>query len=201
MGWELQGIYVENCNCDAVCPCTWSNLSRPATFDDCRATLGFRIDSGQIDEVDVSGRTMVLALTAPKLMVEGNWRAGLLFDAETTDEQMDLLTRVFTGALGGPMAGLAPLIGEFLGAERADIRLESTADGWSLIVADETQLGGSVIRAAEGDPPAALAGITTHPAGPDMTITPSADVQSSLFGIEFSGDARSGFTAPFRWAA
>ena len=201
MGWELHGVYAENCRCDAVCPCTWSNLTRPATFDDCRATLGFRIDRGHVDDVDVSGRTMVLALVSPKLMIEGNWRAGLIFDADTSDEQMDVLTRVFTGALGGPMAGLAPLIGEFLGAERADIRFESGADGWTLTVGDDTNLGGAVIRTADGDPPAALAGITAHPAGPDLTITPSSEVSSSLFGIEFSGDARSGFTAPFDWAA
>ena len=81
---------------------------------------------GFYDDVDVSGRTMVLSLVSPKLMVEGNWRAGLVFDANTSDDQMERLTNVFTGALGGPMAGLAPLIGEFLGAERADIDLEST---------------------------------------------------------------------------
>ena len=44
MAWELEGVYVENCNCDAICPCTWSNLARGATYDDCRATLGFRIE-------------------------------------------------------------------------------------------------------------------------------------------------------------
>ena len=110
MSWKIEGRYFENCNCDAVCPCTWSNLSRQATYDDCRATLGFRIERGHIDDVDVSGRTMVLSLVSPKLMVEGNWRAGLVFDADTSDDHMALLTSVFTGALGGPMAGLAPLM-------------------------------------------------------------------------------------------
>lgn len=201
MAWELHGVYVENCNCDAVCPCTWSNLSRPATYEDCRATLGFHVERGTVDDVDVSGRTMVLALETPKLMVEGNWRAGLIFDNDTNDEQMDLLTKVFTGAMGGPMAGLAPLISEFVGAERADISLVGGDDGWSLTVGDETRLGGTVVRGAEGDPAVALTGITAHPAGPTMTITPSAEVRSSLFGVEFSGDARSGFTAPFNWSA
>ncbi len=28
MTWELEGRYVENCSCDVICPCTWSNLSR-----------------------------------------------------------------------------------------------------------------------------------------------------------------------------
>ena len=201
MAWELEGFYVENCNCDAICPCTWSNLSRAATYDDCRATLGFRIERGTVDGVDVSGRTMVLGLVSPKLMIEGNWRAGLVFDEDTTDEQMSLLTSVFTGALGGPMAGLAPLIGEFLGAERADIRLESDSDGWTLHIGDDTRLGGAVVHAPESDAVVTLTSILAHPAGPTLTVTPSPDVHSSLFGIEFGGESRSGFTAPFSWAA
>ncbi|HZB42830.1 MAG TPA: DUF1326 domain-containing protein [Ilumatobacter sp.] len=201
MAWQLEGIYVENCNCDVICPCTWSNLARGATYDDCRATLGFRIDRGQIDGVDVAGRTMVLAIVSPKLMIEGNWRAGIVFDTDTTDEQMQSLTNVFTGAIGGPMAGLAPLIGEFLGTERADIRLESSSDGWTLRVGDDTQLAGTVVRGPAGDDPVTLTAISAHPAGPTMTVTPSPDVRSSLLGIDFSGDSRSGFTAPFNWAA
>jgi hypothetical protein len=51
-----------------------------ATYDDCRATLGFQIERGHVDNVDVSGRIVVLAVVAPKQMVEGNWRAGLVFD-------------------------------------------------------------------------------------------------------------------------
>jgi hypothetical protein len=201
MAWELEGFYVENCNCDAICPCTWSNMSREATSDDCRATLGFRIERGQIDGVDVAGRTMVLALVAPKLMVDGNWRAGLIFDADTTDAQMQGLTDVFTGGLGGPMAGLAPLIGEFLGTERADITLESGKEGWTLRVGDDTSLAGNVVHTPESDAVVTLTAIGAHPAGPTLTVTPSPAMRSSLLGIEFSGDSRSGFSAPFTWAA
>ena len=122
MAWKIEGRYVENCSCDVICPCTWSNLSRPATNDDCRAVLAFRVERGEVEGVDVAGRTVVLAILTPKLMVDGNWQAGLLFDQDASDEQITLLTKVFTGELGGPMAGLAPLITEFLGAERADDR-------------------------------------------------------------------------------
>lgn len=199
MTWQLDGVYVENCNCDAVCPCTWSNLTRHATSDHCRATLGFRVERGAVNGVDVAGRTVVLALETPQMMVEGNWRAGLTFDSDTSDEQMDALTQVFTGGVGGPMAGLAPLITEFLGAERAPMTLELSDEGWSLRVGDATELGGSTIGADAGGA-VALTGIVAHPAGPVMTVTPSSDIRSSLFGIDFSGTGRSGFTAPFSWS-
>jgi hypothetical protein len=30
MAWSLSGTYLENCNCETVCPCTTSELTRPA---------------------------------------------------------------------------------------------------------------------------------------------------------------------------
>jgi hypothetical protein len=200
MAWHIEGRYVENCNCDVICPCTWSNLSRPATGDDCRAVLAFRVERGDVDGVDVAGRIVVLVIQTPRLMIEGNWRAGLLFDDDATDEQVTALTNVFTGGLGGPMAGLAPLIGEFLGSERTAIDLETGDGGWSLRVGEGTEVGGTTVGGAEAEP-VNLTGIVAHPAGPTLTVTPSPSVRWSLLGIDYSGDDRSGFTAPFSWAA
>jgi len=201
MTWELEGRYVENCSCDVICPCTWSNLARPATNDDCRAVLAFRVERGAIEGVDVTGRTVVLVILTPKLMVDGNWQAGLLIDQDASDEQIALLTKVFTGELGGPMAGLAPLITEFLGAERAPIVLDVGADGWSLRVGDATELDGALVRGPDSNEAVTVTGIVAHPAGPTLTVTPSTSIRWSLHGIEYSGADRSGFTAPFSWAA
>jgi hypothetical protein len=151
MGWELEGQYFENCSCDAICPCTWSNLSRAATRDDCRATLVFKVERGTVNDVDVSGRTIVLAVQAPKMMADGNWRVGLVADEQATDEQMDALSKVFTGELGGPMAGLAPLVGEILGAERAAIDVQPGEDGWIVRVGSETELQGTTERAPDAE--------------------------------------------------
>src|SRR5262249_9648291 len=49
MSWNLEGDFYENCSCDAICPCTWSNLAHKATRDDyCRFALAFDVESGQI---------------------------------------------------------------------------------------------------------------------------------------------------------
>ncbi|MEO7398852.1 MAG: DUF1326 domain-containing protein [Ilumatobacteraceae bacterium] len=201
MVWELNGQYVENCSCDAICPCTWSNLTREATNEFCRAVLAFHVDSGQIEGVDVADRTVVLAISTPKMMVDGNWKAGLLIDEAATDEQIDLLTRVFAGQLGGPMAGLAPLITDFVGAERARIDLDRTAERWSLKVGDSSEFAGTAERGPDGGEAVTLTGIVAHPAGPVLTVTPGESVHWSLFGIDYDGENRSGFTAPFSWAA
>ena len=201
MGFQLDGRYYENCSCDAICPCTWSNLAREATRDDCRATLVFHVDRGTVDDVDVSGRTVVIAIQSPKMMVDGNWRIGLIVDEDASDEQLDALAKVFSGELGGPMAGLAPLIGEMLGAERAAIDIQGDDAGWVVRVGSDTELQGASVRAPDSDQDVTLTGIVAHPAGPTFTVTPGADVRSSLFGIEYSGTERSGLTTPFSWAA
>ena len=108
MAWQLSGNFYENCSCDAICPCAWSNMAHRATRDFCRFALAFEIERGDIDGVDVSGTSFVMIGDAPPLMTDGNWRLGLFVDEEASDEQAEKLVQVFSGHLGGPMAGLTP---------------------------------------------------------------------------------------------
>src|SRR5215203_6196830 len=94
-----------------------------ATYDFCRATLAFNIREGEVDGTDVRGRRVVTIIDTPKVMTDGNWRLGMFVDERANDEQAEKLARVFSGQLGGPMAGLAPLVGEVLGVERARIEM------------------------------------------------------------------------------
>ncbi len=121
MAWQLTGTYFENCSCDMVCPCTTSGLTMPADQDRCRVVLAFHVDEGEIDGVDVSDRTVVVVADTPPVMADGNWRLGLVMDAAASAEQAAGLGAVFGGQVGGPMAGLAPLVSEMLGMETAPI--------------------------------------------------------------------------------
>ena len=40
MAFELKGTYVENGNCDVICPCTWSSLFLDTTHDRCNVVKG-----------------------------------------------------------------------------------------------------------------------------------------------------------------
>src|SRR5207342_2854914 len=95
-----------------------------ATYDFCRVTLVFNIREGQIEGTDIGGLRVAMIADTPKVMTEGNWRLGVFIDERATDDQLDKLVQVFGGQLGGPMAGLAPLVGEMLGVERATIDIE-----------------------------------------------------------------------------
>ena len=122
MAWNLAGSYSETCSCELMCPCNMS-FDHGATYDFCRVTLAFSLHEGSVDGTDIAGRKVVLIADTPKVMTDGNWRVGVFVDDAASEEQFDKLVQVFGGQLGGPMAGLAPLIGEMLGVQRAAIRV------------------------------------------------------------------------------
>src|SRR2546421_11078448 len=135
MSWSLKGSYFETCSCDVICPCT-ASLSLGATKDRCRVVLIFHVKRGEVEGVDVSGLTVVAAADTPKVMSEGNWRLGVFIDAAASDEQAEKLGAVFSGALGGPMQALGPLVGENLGVERAPIEVQEEGLRHSVRIGD-----------------------------------------------------------------
>jgi hypothetical protein len=62
-----------------------------------------------------------MAVHTPKQMTEGNWKVALYLDDRATPEQSEALGSVFSGAAGGHLAALAPLIGEVAGVVPASI--------------------------------------------------------------------------------
>src|SRR5215469_14407633 len=117
MSWKIEGSYFESCSCDVVCPCT-ASLALGATHDRCKVVLVFHIDVGEVEGTDVGGLTVAAVADTPKVMTDGSWRLGVIIDSAASDEQAAKLGGVFSGALGGPMAALAGLVGESLGVER-----------------------------------------------------------------------------------
>ncbi len=199
VAWNLQGSFFESCSCDAICPCTWSNLAHKATRDDyCRFALAFEVDAGDIEGVDVSGRSFVLIADTPPNMTEGNWRLGVFVDDGASEEQVGKLGQVLSGELGGPPSALGPLLGEFLGIEQAPISIERNGNSHHVKVGDAVDFVGERI-VIEGGEPVTLTNIVAHPAGPTMGVAPVSRSKVSAFGIEFSGSDLSGFANPFRW--
>jgi hypothetical protein len=200
MSWKLEGSYFESCSCDVVCPCT-ASLSLGATHDYCRATLVFNVRQGEVEGVDVSGLSVAAVIDTPKVMSDGNWRLGLFIDANASDEQAEKLGGVFSGALGGPMAGLGPLVGETLGVERASIELHEEGLRHAIKIGDAVDIETEdvVPFGVEDGRPVKLSGVF-HPAGSELTISRATRARVSAFGIEYEG--KSGFSnASFAWAA
>ncbi|MGA7668821.1 MAG: DUF1326 domain-containing protein [Nitrolancea sp.] len=198
MAWSLEGTYFENCNCDAICPCTWSGLSEPATHDRCMVVLNYHIDRGTIDSVDVSGLTFAIVADTPPIMIDGNWRVGVLLDDKATAEQADRLGAVISGQKGGPPAMLAPLISEMLGVQTLPVTF--TENGrrhgvkWGAAVSMEIE----DFYAGPQQEPVKLENVF-HPSNSTLTVGKSVGTQVSAFGIEFGQNGTNGASSPYTW--
>ncbi|MEP6909511.1 MAG: DUF1326 domain-containing protein [Actinomycetota bacterium] len=200
MAWNLEGTYFENCNCDVLCPCGASSLVLPADKERCQFLFAYHVDSGEIDDLDVSNRTVLLLGDTPAQMTDGNWRVGLIVDDGASEEQAQALGAVFGGQKGGPMELLAPLISEMIGLEQMPISYEDegfthrlkAGDGIDLEVEDFVPEGFSE--------PSRLTGIF-HPSNSTLTVARATRSKIQAFGMEFDNEGKNGHSAPFSWAA
>ena len=200
MSWNLRGNYAETCSCELMCPCNLS-LDHGATYDYCRATLAFDIREGQVDGTDVRGRKVVTIIDTPKVMTDGNWRLGMFVDDQATDEQFDKLVQVFAGQLGGPMAALAPLVGEVVGVERAAIEMSDDGLLHRVRVGDaiEFAIQDIVPFGKEDGQPVRFDGMF-HPVASNLTMAEARSSRINAFGIQYEGKTGVS-TAEFSWAA
>jgi hypothetical protein len=200
VSWNLKGDYVETCSCELMCPCNLS-FDHGATYDYCRVTLVFDISEGDVDGTDIGGRRVAIIADTPKVMTEGNWRLGVFVDDGASQEQTDKLVQVFSGQLGGPMAGLAPLVGEILGVEQA--RIDVQHDGLRHVVrigdVIDFEIEDVVPFGIESGRPIRFDGMF-HPVGSDLTMAEAKRSQIDAFGIQYEG--KTGLSkSEFSWAA
>lgn len=201
MTWEIAGTYFENCNCDMICPCSTSGLTAAGDHDRCMVALAFHIDAGSSDGVDLSGLNVCMLADAPAMMADGGWKAALLVDDKASQEQADAINAIFGGQVGGPLADLAPLIGEMVGGGPAPIEYADDGFNHSVKIGDLVDLeiadfvspmdptGKGIRVSGIGFPADTLA------AGTASTGTVDA------FGLSWDNTGKNSFSAPFAWSA
>jgi hypothetical protein len=176
-------------------------MSLGATGDRCRVTLVFNIEDGEVEGTDVGGLVVAAVADTPKVMSEGNWRLGVVIDERASEEQAEKLGGVFSGALGGPMEALGPLIGENLGVERLPIEVSEDGLKHSVRIGDavDFEIEDVVPFGAEGGEPVRVTGIF-HPVGSELTVSRATRSRIDAFGVQYEG--RAGFSASeFAWSA
>ena len=122
MAYRLSGTYVGHCDCQQLCPCA---VDGPPTGRDgqCRGLLVFGIKDGNLDDTDLSGVNVAMGYMAPSNISSGNLKLGIVVDEAASGEQADALERIFKGDEGGMFGEFVPLVGEWLGVERAAVSL------------------------------------------------------------------------------
>jgi hypothetical protein len=199
MAWKLEGTYFENCNCDWVCLCTVTSFTALSTGDRCQVVLNYHVQRGEVDGVDVSGHSVSIVADSPKRMLDGGWRVGLIIDDKASKEQADKLTGVFAGKVGGPMANIAPLIGELLGVERLPIEYSDKGNRHRIRIGDAIAIEVEDFAAQEGGETTKVSGVA-HPSNSTITIARPIESKIKAFGMEFKNAGKSAFSAPFHWA-
>jgi hypothetical protein len=198
MAWQIRGQYMETCNCDYLCPCPLTGLAR-STHGQCVFAMAFHIDEGNFDGTSLDGLNFVIVGRTPGEMVEGNWEVGLIADERADQKQQEALAQIAGGQAGGPVANLAPLIGNFLGVESKPIRFEGQGSDWSVDVPDMIE---QAVRGAEGMGGENLhLDNSGHPASDRLGLARAQYSRFNAFGIEFNDESGSnnGHFAPFDW--
>ncbi len=199
--WQITGHYMETCNCAFLCPCITSNLAAQPTEGDCKAAVALHIDKGAKDGVSLDGLSFVLMMHSPGPMGEGNMTVGLIVDDSASDQQLEAIGAIASGAAGGPMAALAPLVGKNAGVERRPIRFEARGLNYAV------SAGELVDQACEGVPSAAnpaqaiCIDNTAHPVNSRLSLAKATRSSLHAFGIDWedASGTRNGHFAPFAW--
>ncbi len=201
--WNIEGEYMETCNCDFLCPCITSNLTARPTEGDCKVAIVMRIDKGQKDGVPLDGLCFVAVIMSPGPMGEGNLKVGLIVDERADDAQTAAITDIATGAAGGPMAALGPLVGEMAGVEKRPIHFEGdgttfTAKAGELV----DQALEAAISGSEASGPIVLENVA-HPVSSRVALAHATRSKFHAFGIDWddTSGTKNGHFSRFSWAA
>ena len=199
MSWQISGQYFETCNCDYICPCVTTGM-KETTHGFCIFAMAFRIDRGAYDGLALDGLSFIVVGKTPETMDKGNWSVGLIADARAGQQQQDALAAIVSGQNGGPMANLAPLVGQFLGVEARPINFQGNGKTWSVVVPDLLDESIEGVSGMGGQPLAL--DNTGHPAADRFYLANAKKSHVHAFGIDWDdvSGRNSGQFAPFNWA-
>ncbi len=81
MAYRLQGSILEVCTCQVLCPC-W--IGEDPDGGTCDSTVAYHVDTGSVNNVDVSGLTLAVVCHIPGNVLKGNWRVLVFVDERAT---------------------------------------------------------------------------------------------------------------------
>jgi hypothetical protein len=200
--WTASGQYYETCSCDSVCPCILHQMAVEPTQGTCTFAMAFQIERGSYGSVSLDGLGFIVVGLTPEAMGKGNWSVGVIADDRATPEQRDAITAIASGSAGGPMAGLAGLIGKFLGVESAPIKFDRTGAKWSVTAASLVDMSA---EAAMGINPNATEPLqlsnTGHPASDRIALAHALKSHVAALGLSWNDTSgkNNGQYAPFNW--
>lgn len=196
--WKVAGTYFEACNCEAACPCVFTG---PPTDGECNALIGWHIDQGTFADTRLNGLNAALFAYTPGHMLHTKWKVALYVDEKADAKQQDALTKIFSGASGGHLAALAPLIGEVLGVKQTAIEYRTDGKQRSLTIPQVAQMEIEAL-AGQGGGDVTLSNVpfTVVPDYPAV-VCQSKRLSFHDHGFDVEISKKNGFYSPFSYHA
>ncbi len=196
MAWSLIGTYFESCNCDVVCRCIFLS---PPNGDDCTALVGWHIDKGNDEGVELSGLNVALAVHAPGHMATTPWNVAVYVDERASKEQHGSLMKIFGGQDGGHPARLAAHIGAIVGAKSVAIEFSINGGKYALKIPNIADVEIEQMN-GQGDGPITVTG---HPLciAPGFPATAAKSTRLSYADHDMAWELteKSGIFSPFAY--
>jgi hypothetical protein len=92
--WAIRAVEFSNCNCSYGCPCQFNGLP---THGDCRAVVGFQINSGHHGNTRLDGLKVAAMFSWPGAIHEGHGEAAIVIDKRADEAQREALLRILSG--------------------------------------------------------------------------------------------------------
>jgi hypothetical protein len=200
MSWRIRGTYFESCNCDAICPCRRVDgvPGGRSTHGVCMGVLSWLIEDGAVDDVDVSGLPVAMAISYSDDESGSPWTWILYLDSRATSEQRAALENVYSGALGGYAAAHFPWTwkqSRFAGVRPVVIDVDHTRRREWLKIRDRVSVR---IRAGHDGGETVSCGIPGHDRAGEELITDELIVEDE--GLQFAFRGSCGYGATFDYA-
>lgn len=202
MAWRLRGEYLENCNCDILCPCITSSLQGPADNERCYVPFAMHIVEGDSDGVRLDGLNAVLVVDSPAVMGAGGWRVAVYLDERADDQQRAALGAVLSGAQGGPPEMLAGLVGEQLGVKFVPISFSFAGDRKRVEVPGIMEFEVEGLHSPNSTAVMEIVNVF-HPMGSNLPIARSITgwYRDPDYGLAFDNTGKNGHFRDFAWQA
>jgi hypothetical protein len=189
--WNVKGLFMEACNCEAMCPCVVGNAPTPGL---CTVILGYHVEFGRKGDVTLDGLNVVRMTFSPSHMAKGNWRGAFYIDERASPAQREALSAIFSFKPGGAFVAQAGLVAEVLGVKFVPITFEAKGRHWKMAIAG---IGDADITAIEGlDGKEIRVENLPRRAFPNV-VAKSTHTAYKDFDLQWEISGKSGFYAPF----
>lgn len=196
--WEIDGEYLESCNCEVLCPCLLSRAQARPTEGHCDVVLAVHVANGHFGDTDLSGLNAVLAVYTPDVMARGGWTVAPYVDGRGRPEQRSALEAIISGLAGGPLARFDALIAHRLPARVAPITITVEGRKRTLTIPDIAEIA---VEGIVGMPEQEVwLDNVGHFASRRLAAARAVIARFADRGLAFENSGKNGHYAPIRWS-